>query len=162
MPNNDNQMLLLLLKEMGAIQKSDDSRQWTISEQTACRPPQERLFASGTWQQGIYPHSVSEKSDLEQWEKFQVLVHNWIDWRDPQGRRAFTIPLDFCSKSEEVTSLDQISASAWLDQQQLTSKPLRWLIDYCCRDDYGLTSEQTSALGDVVLFCLSPGKFWTA
>jgi hypothetical protein len=33
----------------------------------------------------------------------------------------------------------------WLDQQGWDSTRLRWLVDYSCRDDFGLTIEQSSA-----------------
>ena len=45
----------------------------------------------------------------------------------------------------EVTALDRVSIAGWLDERGLNSPRLRWWIDYACRDDYGMTLEQTSA-----------------
>jgi hypothetical protein len=40
-----------------------------------------------------------------------------------------------------------------LDRRGWKSPRLRWLIDYGCRDDYGLTIEQTSAWAGLFYFC---------
>jgi Flavin containing amine oxidoreductase len=40
----------------------------------------------------------------------------------------------------------------WLAQRSFTSPRLRWLVDYSCRDDYGLTVEQTSAWAGLFYF----------
>jgi hypothetical protein len=42
--------------------------------------------------------------------------------------------------------------SEWLQQHDFTSERLRWLIDYSCRDDYGLTVEETSAWAGLFYF----------
>ena len=42
----------------------------------------------------------------------------------------------------------------WLDRQQLTSRRLRWLVNYDCRDDYGATLEDTSAWA-ALFYCSS-------
>jgi hypothetical protein len=40
----------------------------------------------------------------------------------------------------------------WLNQRQLNSPRLRWLVDYACRDDYGSTPDQTSAWAGLFYF----------
>jgi hypothetical protein len=40
----------------------------------------------------------------------------------------------------------------WLDAQGLTSPRLRWMVNYACRDDYGLRLEQTSAWAGLFYF----------
>ncbi len=151
MPHKKNATLLQLFEEMGAVSQTE-SGDWDAAEAVACREPQERLFAARAWLEGLYPHQLASEQDLQQWTQFQQIVYRWIDWRDAAGRRAFTIPLAHCSRDPEVLQLDEITATAWLDSLQLTSRPLRWLVDYCCRDDYGLTSDQTSAWAALFYF----------
>jgi hypothetical protein len=69
------------------------------------------------------------------------------------GRRAFAIPVATGTDDAEITSLDKITMSDWLDQRGWRSSRLRWLIDYGCRDDYGLTIDQTSAWAGLFYFC---------
>ena len=64
----------------------------------------------------------------------------------------FAIPIASGSDCDEVTALDRLTMSQWLDQQGFTSPRLRWLVDYSCRDDYGLTAEQTSAWAGIFYF----------
>jgi hypothetical protein len=42
--------------------------------------------------------------------------------------------------------------SSWLQSRGLDSPRLRWLVDYGCRDDYGLTIDQTSAWAGLFYF----------
>ena len=42
-------------------------------------------------------------------------------------------------------ALDRISAAQWLDREGFDAPRLRWLVDYACRDDYGLRASETSA-----------------
>lgn len=42
--------------------------------------------------------------------------------------------------------------AAWMDQQGWDSPPLLWLVDYACRDDYGLSSDRTSAWAGIFYF----------
>ena len=86
-------------------------------------------------------------------QKFNAEVDHWIAWRDVKGRRAFTIPVSACSDDAEVTALDRVSMSEWMDARGLTSPRLRWWIDYACRDDYGMTFEHTSAWAGLFYFC---------
>jgi predicted NAD/FAD-binding protein len=55
------------------------------------------------------------------------------------------LPLARCSDDVEFTELDRTSAAAYLDRRGYHSARLRWYIEYACRDDYGLTLQQTSA-----------------
>jgi hypothetical protein len=40
-----------------------------------------------------------------------------------------------------------------MDARGLTSARLRWWVDYACRDDYGMTFEETSAWAGLFYFC---------
>jgi hypothetical protein len=136
---------------MQAIEVSSDGNV-TATEGVSCREPQERLFVSGEWLDDLYPRSIATDADLKEWDRFRAMVHHWVDWKDAEGRRAFTIPTVLCSQHPDVQQLDQITAADWLKQHGFSSSPLQWLVDYCCRDDYGLTVEQTSAWAAMFYF----------
>jgi phytoene dehydrogenase-like protein len=152
LPQPSNRALRKLFAEMGVIKPSNGHSEPVIAEQVLCREPQERLFVAGNWIADLYPHAVATEDDLRQWDEFGTEIKRWIDWRDSQGRPAFTIPVANCSDDDEVKRLDGISMSDWLQEQGWDSKPLRWLADYSCRDDYGLTVEQTSAWAGLFYF----------
>jgi phytoene dehydrogenase-like protein len=147
MPQPSNRGLRSLLTEMGVLDGAGKA-----AEHVLCREPQERLFVEGSWVDGLYPYSIASEDDLRQWEEFGTEIKRWIDWRDVQDRPAFTIPVAECSEAEDVTKLDRMTMHEWLQEQGWTSKPLHWLVDYCCRDDYGLTVEQTSAWAGLFYF----------
>ena len=152
LPMRENGELLELLQEMDVIEDFDDDGEPVAREQHLCRDPQERLFFQGEWHEGLYPFAGASQQDLDQLAAFQSEVNRWADWRDEQGRRAFAIPVARSSPAEEVRQLDRSSMADWLDERRLSSARLRWLVDYSCRDDYGLTLRQTSAWAGLFYF----------
>lgn len=151
-PMSDNRLLATLLTEMGMVEGHAPDGSPVIGEQYLCRDPQERVFYRGRWYEGLYLHIGATPDDREQLARFQRTVAYWAKWRDGRGRRAFIIPMAFGSDDPTVTALDRISMSDWLRQHQFTSSRLLWLVDYACRDDYGLRTEQTSAWAGLFYF----------
>jgi hypothetical protein len=103
----------------------------------------------------------ASEEDLAQFTRFNQEVDRWIAWRDGGGRRAFAIPIATGSDDAEVTTLDRISMAEWMAARNFDSPRLRWLIDYGCRDDYGLALDQTSAWAGLFYFAsrvTKPGK----
>ena len=150
-PHADNRAFWRLLAEMGAA-SPHESGSFSVKEHILCREPHERLFVQGHWTQGLFPTSAATATDLHQWNDFQDKISYWIDWRDAQDKPAFTIPLARCSTDKVVTALDEIPMTEWMQRQGWDSEPLMWFVDYCCRDDYGLTVEQTSAWAGLFYF----------
>jgi phytoene dehydrogenase-like protein len=151
-PMNDNPWLVTLLAEMGMLEGSDAAGEPIVGEQFLCRDPEERVFYKGRWYEGLYLHAGASAEDHAQLDSFRSEVNRWVGWRDGRGRRAFTIPIAAGSDDAEVTALDRVSMSEWLDQRNLTSPRLRWLVNYACRDDYGMQMEQTSAWAGLFYF----------
>lgn len=145
--------LIALLDEMQLLEGFDESGAPLVGEQFLCRDPHERLFYRGRWTEGLYLYDGASAEDLAQLARFQALVDRWVDWRDPQGKRAFAIPLEQCSRDEEAVRLDRISMADWLAANRLDTPRLLWLVDYSCRDDYGLTAMETSAWAGLFYFC---------
>lgn len=159
-PMKDNTTLISLLNEMGVIEGKDNDGEPVIAEQFLCRDPEERIFYKGRWYEGLYLHAGASADDDQQMEKFNAEVNRWVLWRDAKGRRAFTLPVSACSDDAEVTALDRISMGEWMNQRGLVSPRLRWWVNYACRDDYGMTLDQTSAWAGLFYFCarvLKPG-----
>ena len=78
------------------------------------------------------------------------------DYRDAQGRRAFTLPLARGTTDPEIVALDRLSMGDYFDRAGWSSPELRWYVDYCCRDDYGCTLDTTSAWAGWHYFCSRP------
>jgi glycine/D-amino acid oxidase-like deaminating enzyme len=152
-PMKENAALVSLLEEMGVVEGKDKDGEPIIGEQFLCRDPEERVFYKGRWYDGLYLHAGESEDDKQQFQKFNAEVDQWISWRDGKGRRAFTLPVSACSDDAEVTALDRTSMGDWMSQRGLTSPRLRWWVDYACRDDYGMTLDQTSAWAGLFYFC---------
>jgi NAD(P)-binding Rossmann-like domain len=152
-PMKENAPLVSLLEEMGVVEGKDKDGEPVIGEQFLCRDPEERVFYKDRWYEGLYLHAGESEDDKQQLRKFNAEVDRWISWRDGKGRRAFTLPVSACSDDAEVTALDRISMGQWMNDRGLSSPRLRWWVDYACRDDYGMTVEQTSAWAGLFYFC---------
>jgi protoporphyrinogen oxidase len=151
-PMADNRLLVTLLDEMGVLEGTDADGEPVVAEQFLCRDPHERIYYKGKWYEGQYLHAGASPEDLAQLKALYAEVGRWVAWRDAKGRRAFTIPTAACSRDAEVTALDKMNMADWLDRHKFTSPRLRWLVDYACRDDYGLRVEQTSAWAGLFYF----------
>ena len=157
-PLKENRNLIALLDEMGILDGRDQRGEPIVAEQFVCRDPEERVFFRGRWYEGLYLNAGASSDDLSQLEKFNAEVKHWVGWRDTQNRRAFAIPVETSSDDAEVTALDQITMAEWLGSRGLNSPRLRWLIDYGCRDDYGLAVDQTSAWAGLFYFASRVSK----
>jgi protoporphyrinogen oxidase len=143
-PGRDNRALAALLEELQAIERQPDGS-FRGKEGVLVREADERLFVDGAWHGGLFPESLAGPEDRAQLRRFDAETRRWAAFRDGQGRRAFSLPMEGSSNAAEVTALDRISAAAWLKQRGFSSKILRWYVDYACRDDYGLSLAETSA-----------------
>ena len=132
--------LRALLTEMGVLDPRGEPAP-TVS----VREPDERVFYRGYWYPGLYPYAGASAHDLAQLDRFERLLDHYAALRDGAGNRAFALPLARSSMDADLMTLDRESAAAFLDRKGFTSKRLRWLCDYACRDDYGLALADTSA-----------------
>jgi phytoene dehydrogenase-like protein len=151
-PDPGNRALVALLDEVGAVAGRDAAGRPVYAEDVLCRDPQERLFFRGEWYEGLYPRAGATPRDLEELRAFEAEMRRWSLRRDARGRRAFDLPRARGSDDEEVRALDRLSMAAYLDAHGWTSRRLRWLVEYGCRDDFGATLAQTSAWAGVHYF----------
>ncbi|MDD2544827.1 MAG: FAD-dependent oxidoreductase [Burkholderiaceae bacterium] len=129
---------------------------WQVDERHLCHSPQERLFFQGTWQEGLLPVQGVGAATLAQYRRFAGLV-------EALGRAApFTLPVCKAWGQKRPVSpvhqaLDALTFASWLDQQGLDDPPLRWYLDYSCRDDYGAGSARVSAWAGIHYFASRHG-----
>jgi hypothetical protein len=151
-PTADNAALVDLLDEMGVLEGREENGDPIVAEPFLCRDPDERVFYRGGWHPGLYVTADATPDDLAQHERFRAAVGRWAAWRDGGGRRAFTLPMSRGSDDPHATRLDRLNMAEWMEREGFTSRKLRWLVDYACRDDYGLRVEQTSAWAGLFYF----------
>jgi hypothetical protein len=128
-----------LFEDLGVLKNG----KW--EERYLCFTPQERLFLYGRWQEGIEPVIGLKQSDRDQFRRFEEHIHGF------RATGKFTVPMEV-GFSEENASLDRISFADWLREQRIDSRIVHWYMNYCCRDDYGATTDQTSAWAGIQYF----------
>ncbi len=151
-PLPNSRALAEVLDEVGVVEGRDADGQVVIREEHLCAVPQERLYLDGRWYEGLYPRAGATREDLRELSELEAEIDRWVGFRDAQGRRGFTIPMAQAADHPDLDALDRLSAADWLRQHGWRSPRLRWWIDYACRDDYGLSMEETSAYAAVFYY----------
>lgn len=151
-PDASNRSLVMLLREVGAVDGERDDGSPAFAEHVLCRAPQERLFFRNRWYEGLYLRAGATPDDLRQLDAFNADVAMWAGRSDAQGRPAFRIPTTLASDDAAFLELDRLSMAEYMDARGWTSRRLRWLVDYACRDDYGLRLDETSAWAGMLYF----------
>lgn len=152
-PFAENAELISLLDEMNLTEGRNAAGAPVIKEQFLCREPEERVFFKGRWYHGLYAHVGESDEDRRQFAEFQKHIDHWVSRRDAEGKRSFVLPVADCSTDAASVALDKITFAEWLRQNGLNSERLVWYCDYACRDDYGLSLDQTSAWAGLFYFC---------
>ena len=122
-------------------------------ERHLCHSPQERLYRPDLqrWQDGLLPLEGQDRATLGQYHRFAEAV------REQAQPGRYAIPTARARWDHALTELDNDSFAHWLDRQQLTAPALRWYLDYCCRDDYGASSQRVSAWAGLHYFASRHG-----
>jgi len=128
-----------LFEELGVLKNG----QW--EERYLCFTPQERLFLYGRWQDGIEPAVGLTPNDRDQFHKLEDHIRAF------RATGKFTVPMEV-GFSDSNADLDRISFADWLREQGMSSRVLNWYMNYCCRDDYGATTGNTSAWAGIQYF----------
>jgi 2-polyprenyl-6-methoxyphenol hydroxylase-like FAD-dependent oxidoreductase len=135
-----------LFEELGIIQGRDAGGLPVYNEEYLCADPMERLYMRGRWQEGFVPQTGLSDAERRQIDAFFEEMKRLQAARGRDGRRAFTIPLDGSSGDEEFRRLDKITMADYLREKGWWAcAPLRWYVNYCCRDDYGAGIDEVSA-----------------
>ena len=135
-PGPEALVVRALLEDLGLARQEHGKT--VYEERWLCHSPQERLWWKDQWVDGLLPPAESPDV-LAQYQRFGKLVD--------QARHevGFAMPSTHHAWTPAHQALDAKTFAAWLDEHQLTAAPLRWYLDYCCRDDYGADATQVSA-----------------
>ena len=149
LPGDDAHEVQDLLEEFGLRQRV--AGRWVYDERHLCHSPQERLFFNGEWQDGLLPVHDVGRDTLAQYQTFAALVE--------QARKAerWCIPISRGPFAQVKRALLAITFVAYLDQNGLNDAHLRWYLDYCCRDDYGVGIATVSAWAGIHYFASRHG-----
>ncbi len=136
-PAFPNPALEAVLEEVGALESRDPDGNPIWAEEMLCREPEERLYYGNRWHPGLYPYEGASRDDIGQVERFRRAMDGFAGRKDGKGRRAFAIPTRLSSEDADLVALDRTTMAEWLAANGFTSKRLRWLAEYGCRDDFG-------------------------
>ena len=155
-PNLKDKALLDFLAEHKVITGYENGLP-VYNEFYLCHDPEERLYINGHWQEGLIPSFGVPEKELLQIKTFLEKMDSFRHSFGNDGKEAFTIPLAHSSQDPLYISLDQKSFKNYLIENGFTSPYLLWYADYCCRDDYGTTAEETSAWAGIHYFASRKG-----
>ncbi len=144
-PLSSNPVLITLLEELGALAGKDEYGEPLGAEERLVRAPAERLFDRGRWYEGLFLEARASPKERAELTRFELAMQRFATERDERGTRVFAVPVHRSSLDAKWLALDHETAGQWLDRQGFESPRLRWLIDYACRDEFGLRTEKTSA-----------------
>jgi phytoene dehydrogenase-like protein len=146
-----------LFRKFGIITGGSDAEP-VYNEDYILNDPDERLYVSGRWQEGLLPTIGATKDDKDQYDRFLKEMDAFRHRRGPDGRRWFAIPVDNSSSDPEGRALDTVTMKAWMDGRGYTSANLHGFVDYGCRDDFGVRHDEISAYAGIHYFAGRNGR----
>ena len=157
LPGEDAKYVREFFEEIGIIEGYKNGLP-IYNEFHLCSDPNERLFFQGLWQEGLVPSRGIQPEDKKQYKEFFNLIESLKTKKGNDGKPVFTIPLEFSSKDKEFLELDKQSMFDFLQSKGWTSNYLHWYVEYCCRDDYGVSHKRVSAWAGLHYFASRAGK----
>jgi predicted NAD/FAD-dependent oxidoreductase len=155
------------LEEIGLIRQVQG--RWQGDERHLCHSLQERLFVpeagkakaypkgvqAGHWQEGLLPMTAASSAEAaktqDQYRRFSEEVARAArQW-------PFAMPTARAPWHPGLDALDRQTFAQWLDAHGFDAGPLRWYLDYACRDDYGAGLGQVSAWAGLQYFASRHG-----
>lgn len=138
-PGKKSVYLRELFEDLGVLKDS------VWDERHLCFTPQERLYLYGKWQDGIEPAIGLTSAEREYFKRFEEQIERY------RATGKFTVPMEL-GLSADSAELDRVSFYDWLRNQGMDGKLFNWYMNYCCRDDYGATTDQVSAWAGIQYF----------
>jgi hypothetical protein len=157
LPNLTNTALLDFLQEVNVITGFEQGLP-KYNELYLCFDPKERLYINEHWQEGLIPQDGVPSEDQQQIQRFLGLMEDLRNKVGSDLKFAFTIPVEESSWDKSILALDLVSMDQWMIENKFTSPYLIWYINYCCSDDFGTTSKNTSAWAGLHYFASRKGK----
>ncbi len=156
-PTASQRTLRRLLEEAGVLRPGPPDGPVVPVEEHLLRDPEERLFYRGAWSEGLYLADGASREDLRQRERFERETAALAARVGTDGRRAFTLPVEECSRDGDLLALDRISMADWMAARGFDSPRLRWYVEYATRDDFGTLLGGTAAWAGLHYFCSRVG-----
>lgn len=152
LPNKENTEIIDFLTECGICQGTDEKGEPILDEYQMTFPQQERLFYKNSWQNDIVPQRGISQEAQKELQRFFKLMNEFRLKKDSQGKYWFAIPVHDSSREDEVLKLEKILFKDWLKEQGYHSEKLLWVLDYSCRDDFGLGIDYVSTWAGIHYF----------
>lgn len=152
LPSLESTHVREMLSAFGILHGDPQAPRPVYEETALVNAPDERLLVDGMWQDGVVPGRYLAAADRQQLQRFFAEVAHWRDTVGSDGKRAFVVPLALSSQDPAIRALDGETFGAWLARRGYTAEPLRWYLDYCCRDDYGAGVDAVSAWAGLYYF----------
>ncbi len=156
-PDASNTRLMQFLAQIDVVQGYDRAQRPIFNELYLCHSPQERLQIHGIWQNGLVPHTGVPDTELAQIHRFFEEIEAWKGTVGADGKKAFVIPAETSSQDPAILRLDGLTMAAYLEERGYDAAHLKWYIDYCCRDDYGMPMAECSAWAGLHYFAARSG-----
>lgn len=156
-PGVEHKEIIDFLEEAGCITGFENGLP-VYNELYLCHAPEERLFINGIWQNGLIPQLGNNKQDNDEFKRFHELMEGYKNGVGLNNKPLFALPLDDSDYTPEVYEYDGYSFEDFLRINGFGSDKLHWYVNYCCRDDYGTESSQTSAFAGIHYFAGRRGK----
>ncbi len=155
--NEESNIAKKLFEDFGVIQGYAENGLPVYNDYYLCADPHERLYMRGRWQDGLIPATGISAEVESQHQRFLALMESYKNIKGKDGKKVFAIPLDKSSQDENWLALDRISMKDWMDKQGFNAEELHWYVNYCCRDDFGTTHQESSAWAGIHYFASRTG-----
>lgn len=152
LPNKENTEIIDFLNESKICLGEDERGEPILDEYQMTFPQQERLFYKNSWQNDVVPQKGISQESQQEMQRFFALMDSFRVKKDNAGKYWFAIPVHDSSREDEALNLEKILYKDWLYEQNFKSEELLWLLDYSCRDDYGLGIDYVSAWAGIHYF----------
>lgn len=152
LPNKENTEIIEFLTECGICQSIEEDGEPVLDEYQMTFPQQERLFYKNAWQNDIVPQKGISAEVQKEFDRFFKMMDAFREKKDTQGNYWFAIPVHDSSREDEVLNFEKVVFKDWLQQHDFKSEELLWLLDYSCRDDFGLGIDYVSAWAGIHYF----------
>lgn len=151
-PNKEDLELIKFLRECNIYLGDDENGLPILDDEQLTFPKEERLFFKNEWQNDLTPQNGISIKTKKEFERFFKLMDEFQTRKDASEKYWFDIPLEKSSQETEAKNLDKITFESWLQSNNFQSDELHWLLDYSCKDDYGLGLKYVSAWAGIHYF----------
>ncbi len=149
-PNKEDPDLIDFLKDCNIYLGDDENGLPILDDEQLTFPKEERLFFKNEWQNDLVPQNGISVKTKKEFERFFKLMDEFRLKKDNTGKYWFDIPIS--KSSDAAKDLDKMTFWDWLVRHHFKSTELLWLMDYSCKDDYGLGMKYVSAWAGIHYF----------